>query len=86
MDNVNTPSAREERAKSVNVTLPPTLEKSRLVSSKQAAVLANFSVPHWRRLYRANKTPRPVRLGQRKLGWRVGDLEEWLEQRANASA
>ena len=30
--------------------------------------------------------PRPVRIGRRAIRWRLGDIERWLAERAEASA
>jgi predicted DNA-binding transcriptional regulator AlpA len=64
-----------------DTSLPPAFEKSRILNCQQAAALANFSVPHWRRLYRAKKVPAPIKLGERKLGWRASELLNWLAER-----
>ena len=63
-------------------SLPPGLEPSRVLNCRQAAELLNFSVVHFRRLYKTNRTPPAMRIGARKLGWRAGDLTSWLEKRA----
>lgn len=70
----------EERA----VELPPNLEAARIVSAAQAAAYWGVSLPHWRRLYRAGYVPRPIKVGERKLGWRAGDLLLAIERRAAA--
>lgn len=64
--------------------LPPEIERSRILDSKQSSSFVGFSVPHWRRMYRAGKAPAPIRIGERKYGWRVGDLIDWLDGRAAA--
>lgn len=58
--------------------LPPELARHRVLNTAEAAEFCRISVPHWRRLYRSGRIPQPVRLGTRKLGWRVGDLIDWL--------
>jgi predicted DNA-binding transcriptional regulator AlpA len=58
--------------------LTPTLERAQILDTASAASLCGFSVAHWRRLYRQGKVPQPVRLSARKLGWRTGDLLDWL--------
>lgn len=65
---------REHRS----VALPASLERDRLIDSAQAAALLGFSLPHFRRLYRAGKVPRPIQIGERKLGWKAGVLSDWL--------
>ncbi len=51
------------------VTLPPMLERNRLLDVFQMADLLGFSVAHIRRMYRTGKLPAPVRVGGRKVGW-----------------
>ena len=58
--------------------LPPDLARHRVLSTSEAAEFCKLSVPHWRRLYRLRRAPQPMRLGTRKLGWRIGDLIDWL--------
>lgn len=55
---------------------------NRVVGAAEAAAFCNFSLPHWRRLYRTGKVPKPVKLGGRKLGWRQGALIDFNAQRA----
>ena len=47
---------------------------ARIIGSAEAAKFCNLSLAHWLRLTREGKTPAPVRLGSRKLGWRLGQL------------
>jgi prophage regulatory protein len=54
--------------------LPIGFSRDQVVGTKEAASLLNYSIPHFRRLYRAGKVPTPIRLSDRKLGWRVGVL------------
>ena len=61
--------------------LPSDLSTMRILGTLQAAELCNLSVTHWRRLYRSGAAPNPVKLGSRKLGWRVSDLTEWMATR-----
>ncbi|CAO4184216.1 MULTISPECIES: helix-turn-helix transcriptional regulator [Methylorubrum] len=60
------------------VSLPPSLERDRLIDSGQAAALLGFSLTHFRRLYRAGKVPPPLRIGERKFGWKAGALTDWI--------
>lgn len=46
----------------------------RFVGSAEAAEVLNFSLGHFRKLYRAGKVPPPIKLSERKLAWRMGDL------------
>ena len=57
---------------------------NRIVGAADAAKFCNISLAHWRRLYRAKKVPAPIRLGERKLGWRLGTLIEFNSKRGAA--
>ena len=59
----------------------PTMEfaKYRVLNTAEAATLCGFSKTHWRRLYRSGRAPKPIRLSNKKLGWRAGDLIDWLQ-------
>ena len=61
--------------------LPSDIGRHRVLNTAESAAFCRFSIPHWRRLYRANKVPQPIRLSARKLGWCAGDLVDWLEAR-----
>jgi predicted DNA-binding transcriptional regulator AlpA len=74
--------AKSERAA---VELPPSLEAARIVSAAQAAAYWGVSLPHWRRLYRTGRVPGPLKIGERKLGWRAGDLLAAIEARRVAA-
>jgi predicted DNA-binding transcriptional regulator AlpA len=67
-------------------TLSPSIERSRILVSTQASEFWGVSRSHWRRLYRAKRVPSPIKIGERKLGWRAGDLIDGLSARAQSSA
>ena len=62
--------------------LPSDIARHRVLDTAEAAAFCRISVPHWRRLYRTGRVPRPIKLSERKLGWRAGDLVDWLESRS----
>ncbi|MFC1455391.1 helix-turn-helix transcriptional regulator [Microvirga arabica] len=62
--------------------LPPELARNRVLDSAQAAAFWGVSLPHWRRMYRLDQVPKPIKLSVRKLGWRVGDLVDALAARS----
>ncbi len=64
--------------------LPADLARHKVLNTAEAAAFCNFSIPHWRRKYRAGEVPAPLKLSARKLGWRAGDLVDWLQARAIA--
>ncbi|WP_331311721.1 hypothetical protein [Methylobacterium oryzae] len=59
-----------------------TIAMARVVGSAEAAAFVNLSLAHWLRLSREGKVPAPVRLGARKLGWRIGTLVNFVMERA----
>jgi predicted DNA-binding transcriptional regulator AlpA len=69
-------------ASSLN-TLPADISRHKVLSTAEAASFVGFSIPHFRRLYRNGGVPAPMQLSTRKLGWRAGDLVDWLASRQN---
>ena len=69
-----------------SLNLSTDLEKSRILNSAQSAKFIGLSIPHFRCLYRCGKAPKPLLIGDRKLGWRAGDLVQWLAERAGGRA
>ncbi|QRM28681.1 AlpA family transcriptional regulator [Microvirga sp. VF16] len=59
--------------------LPPEAYRHCVLGVEQTAALLNFSVPQLRRFYREKKMPTPLRLGERKLGWKLGVLIDYLQ-------
>jgi predicted DNA-binding transcriptional regulator AlpA len=80
---------KREAVATTLANLPSDLGRSRIFDAATASAFWGVSLPHWRRLYRARKVPQPIKLGERKLGWRVGVLVDALAARdseiANAS-
>ena len=66
--------------------LPSDLGRSRVLDAAAASAFWGISLPHWRRLYRTGKVPQPIKVGERKLGWRVGVLADALAAREPADA
>ncbi len=57
------------------------ISRYRVLNTAEAAAFLNFSVPHFRRLYRSGDVPPPIHLSSRKLGWKTGDLMDWVASR-----
>jgi hypothetical protein len=76
--------AAEKRAavEATLASLPPDLGRNRVLDAATASAFWGVSLPHWRRLYRAGKVPRPIKIGERKLGWCIGPLADALAVRA----
>jgi predicted DNA-binding transcriptional regulator AlpA len=62
-------------------SLPPELAQKRVLGTRQAAAFVGLSVPEWERRRAAGKTPTPVQLGTRKLGYTVESLIAWIKAR-----
>jgi predicted DNA-binding transcriptional regulator AlpA len=63
---------------SVLSNLPSDLNRERLLDTAQTAEFLGMSIPHFRRLYRARKVPTPIKIGERKYGWRLGGLIDFV--------
>ncbi|MBM1169910.1 helix-turn-helix transcriptional regulator [Microvirga arabica] len=61
--------------------LPEEVSRHRVLSTAEAAALCGFSIPHFRRLYRSGVVPSPIQLSTRKLGFKTGDLIDWIATR-----
>ena len=70
----------------IRSSLSPEIERHRIFNSAQASAFWGVSRSHWRRLYRSKRVPSPIKIGERKLGWRAGDLIDGLSARAQSSA
>ena len=62
-------------------SLPADISRHKVLNTAEAAAFLNFSIPHFRRLYRSGGVPAPLQMSTRKLGWRAGDLVDWLAAR-----
>jgi predicted DNA-binding transcriptional regulator AlpA len=77
------PSRNSQKATSAILDhLPPEVVRRRVLSTQEAARFCNYSVPHWRRLYRSGKVPKPIRLSARKYGWTIGTLLDLIDELA----
>ena len=65
--------------------VPDSLNRERLLDTAQAAEFCGFSVPHFRRLYKAHKVPAPIRIGERKYGWHLSGLINFVASNARAT-
>ncbi len=63
------------------IPIPQELSRNRVLDSRQAAEMCGFSLPHFRRLYRNGRVPKPIQLGERKLGWQAGTLIDFLDEK-----
>jgi predicted DNA-binding transcriptional regulator AlpA len=56
------------------ITLPQSLEADRIVSVHQFAAYLGVSAATIRRKTRRGEIPPPVRLSERRIGWRIRDV------------
>lgn len=61
--------------------LPAPLAEKRILNAAEASLFWGVSLPHWRRMYRAGQVPAPIKIGERKLGWRISALVAALDAR-----
>lgn len=52
----------------------------RVISAKQAADRCNISLSTWRRLQKMGVGPAPIRLSARRIGWRVQDVDNYINK------
>jgi prophage regulatory protein len=57
----------------------------RIITKKELRLMVPYTPQHIARLEKAGQFPRRIRIGERRVGWRLADIENWIEQRALAS-
>jgi predicted DNA-binding transcriptional regulator AlpA len=62
--------------------LPLNLDSDRLVSPEVAAQLMGLSLATLHRMWAAGEGPRRIRISARRLGVKLRDLRDFLDQRA----
>ena len=68
------------------IKLPAELNRERLLSTAQTAEFLGLSLPHLRRLYRAGRIPPPIRIGERKYGWKLSVLIDFVDSKSPTPA
>jgi prophage regulatory protein len=63
---------------------PPSLHHLRIITLKELRRLVTYTDQHLRRLEKAGKFPRRIKLGENRVGWRLIDIEDWLRARLPA--
>ncbi len=66
--------------------LPESIARHRILSTEETAKFIGHSIPHVRRLYRSGAMPAPIRLSARKLGWKIGVIIDWIDEKARAAS
>ena len=59
----------------------PSLSHLRIITQKQLRALVPYTPQHILRLEKAGRFPRRIKLGQNRVGWRLIDIEAWIEAR-----
>jgi predicted DNA-binding transcriptional regulator AlpA len=72
---------REAAITATLANLPSDLGRNRILDAATASEFWGVSLAHWRRMYRTGAVPKPIKVGERKLGWRVGALADALNAR-----
>jgi predicted DNA-binding transcriptional regulator AlpA len=63
------------------VVLPEDLARRRVLQTREARAYCGLTPQTWRRLRAERKLPAPILLTDRTHGYRVSDLDLWLESR-----
>jgi predicted DNA-binding transcriptional regulator AlpA len=66
--------------------LPAEIGRQRVLPTNEAAAFIGVSYSEWRAKHARGETPPAIRIGIRKLGWRVCDLIAWIEARSGEKA
>ena len=66
--------------------LPAEIARHRILDTAEACEFVKISQPEWRRMRAEGDAPRPIMIGTRKHGYRIGDLIDWLASRPQQTA
>jgi predicted DNA-binding transcriptional regulator AlpA len=66
--------------------LPDSIARRQCVGIEGAAKFVDRSVPEIRRLVRLGLFPKPFKFNGRRLSWRMGQLVDWIDSKANEAA
>ena len=58
----------------------------RVVDLSTALMLLNLSLSTWERLEKRGETPPKTQISDRRIGYRIADLEKWLDARRVTAA
>ena len=57
----------------------------RIVTRKELRLIVPYTPQHILRLEKRGKFPKRIRIGERRVGWRLSDVEAWLAERSAES-
>lgn len=60
------------------------MENRLVINERQRLELTGISRSSWYRWEQAGLVPKRIQLGPRRVGWRLAEIEEWLESRAES--
>lgn len=66
--------------------LPPDIARRRIMKARDAAEFCGVSVNTLRAMRAAGTAPAPISLSDRRIGWRIGDLMDFLDCRESGRA
>ena len=73
--------------KAATSTPTVSIPAERIYTAREAAKLFSVSLATWNRYVAANRVPRPIQLGPRRIGWLESELaaaqQGWRERRDN---
>ncbi|MFN0135088.1 MAG: helix-turn-helix transcriptional regulator [Phycisphaerae bacterium] len=58
----------------------------RIITKKELRLIVPYTPQHILRLEKQHRFPRRIRIGERRVGWLLSDIEAWLESRITASS
>lgn len=67
-------------------TLPPDIARRRILKARDAAAFCGLAVSTFRRMQTAGTIPAPIALSERRIGFRIGDLIDFLDCRESGKA
>ncbi|WP_449410486.1 helix-turn-helix transcriptional regulator [Methylobacterium komagatae] len=62
-------------------SLPAELARRRLLGTRDAAAFIGVSVKTFRRMKERGQLPQPLKPAERKFGWMIGDLSDFVDCR-----
>jgi predicted DNA-binding transcriptional regulator AlpA len=64
--------------------LPPEFGRHRVLTLRQTCDFTGLAYATVRAMHARGKMPPAIRIGTRKLGWRLGDLIDWIQSRVES--
>jgi hypothetical protein len=75
---VERPAGSEDRSVSDLASLPDSITRHRVLGPKDTSAFLGLTVSQLRRMRVDEILPRPIQFSERRYGWRIGDLIDWL--------